>query len=94
MMLFMPQNIIIVIKEERRELNKLSIDVLDETISKMKRIIHKVRSNFHKPTKAHIDKTKYNRKKDKQRTARWRPGPRQHPTDFCRGGAMPALIPE
>jgi len=32
----------------------------------MKRIIHKARSGFHKPTKAHIVKTKYNRKKDKQ----------------------------
>jgi len=32
----------------------------------MKRIIHKARSNFHKPTKAHVVKTVYNRKKAKQ----------------------------
>ena len=32
----------------------------------MKKIVHKTRSYFHKPTKAHVVKTVYNRKKEKQ----------------------------
>jgi len=32
----------------------------------MKKTFHKIRSHYHKPTKAHVVKTVYNRKKEKQ----------------------------